>query len=160
MEQLVNGPKWTNGKFGQALSFDGVDDYVEVPHSSTLGFPAGTSFTLALWFKGTKVGGALLGKTYLSTQVLPWYLLWDDGFANKVAMYLRDDKYKVSSTKSAFTIGHCLKRKFDTSTIAALLSPTGNSTKEKETSPTIPQATATMAQFMAPNGSKANSAAL
>jgi hypothetical protein len=33
---LVNGPKWTNGKFGQALSFDGVDDYVEVPNSSLL----------------------------------------------------------------------------------------------------------------------------
>jgi len=28
---LVNGPTWTSGKFGSALSFDGVDDYVEIP---------------------------------------------------------------------------------------------------------------------------------
>ena len=30
----IYGATWTDGKFGKALSFDGVDDYVEVPHSS------------------------------------------------------------------------------------------------------------------------------
>ena len=28
---LVNGPEWVDGKFGKALSFDGVDDYVDLP---------------------------------------------------------------------------------------------------------------------------------
>lgn len=28
---LINGPIWTEGKFGKALSFDGVDDYVNLP---------------------------------------------------------------------------------------------------------------------------------
>lgn len=28
---LVNGPKWVAGQFGKALSFDGTDDYVNVP---------------------------------------------------------------------------------------------------------------------------------
>ena len=27
---LINGPSWTNGKVGKCLSFDGVDDYVDV----------------------------------------------------------------------------------------------------------------------------------
>jgi len=33
---LYNGPTWVNGKFKYALRFDGVDDYVEVPHSASL----------------------------------------------------------------------------------------------------------------------------
>jgi hypothetical protein len=28
---LMNDPKWVDGKFGKALSFDGVDDYVNLP---------------------------------------------------------------------------------------------------------------------------------
>ena len=27
---LTNGPTWTSGKIGGALSFDGVDDYVDL----------------------------------------------------------------------------------------------------------------------------------
>jgi hypothetical protein len=46
---LVNGPKWTNGKFGQALSFDGVDDYVEVPNSPSLN-PT-VAITIMAWIK-------------------------------------------------------------------------------------------------------------
>jgi hypothetical protein len=33
---LMNGPKWVDGKFGKALEFDGVDDYVSVPGSFSL----------------------------------------------------------------------------------------------------------------------------
>lgn len=29
--KIVNGPKWVEGRFGKALSFDGVDDYVNLP---------------------------------------------------------------------------------------------------------------------------------
>jgi len=45
---LVNGPTWTTGKVGGALSFDGVDDYVRVLDSPSL---KGAVFTKIIWFK-------------------------------------------------------------------------------------------------------------
>lgn len=87
----IHGAKWVDGKFGKALEFDGASNWVEVPHSDTVGFKAGVSFTITLYYKGGKVGGSLVGKNYEDTsQVLPWYLLWDDGAKNTVSLYLRD----------------------------------------------------------------------
>jgi len=52
--KLLNGPKWVDGMFGKALSFDGVDDHVEV--SSPTGLPAGANErTISLWFKWSAV---------------------------------------------------------------------------------------------------------
>ena len=45
--QIV-GANWTQGKFGKALSFDGVDDYVEVPDSAELR-PGTGEFSVFLW---------------------------------------------------------------------------------------------------------------
>ena len=87
----IHGAKWVDGKFGKALEFDGASNWVEVPHSNTVGFKAGVSFTITCYFKGTRVAGALVGKNYEDTsQVLPWYLLWNGGANNKVSLYLRD----------------------------------------------------------------------
>ena len=87
----IHGAKWVDGKFGKALEFDGAGSWVEVPHSNTVGFKAGVSFTITCYFKGTRVAGALVGKNYEDTsQVLPWYLLWNGGGDNKVTLYLRD----------------------------------------------------------------------
>ena len=45
------------GKIGQALKFDGVDDYVELPASSTL-IPNNQSFSVALWAKPTRLSAS------------------------------------------------------------------------------------------------------
>ena len=67
------GPKWVKGRFGKALEFDGTDDWVSVPHSKNLGFSAGKSFTITVHYKGSKVGGSLVGKNYEDkSQALPW----------------------------------------------------------------------------------------
>ena len=55
---LVNGPTWvaSQATYGQALSFDGVNDAVSVTNPGTLNF--GTSnFTIELWVKRNLLGG-------------------------------------------------------------------------------------------------------
>jgi prepilin-type N-terminal cleavage/methylation domain-containing protein len=42
-------PQWTTGKVGGALNFDGNNDYISIPDSSSL--KLATSVTIALWFK-------------------------------------------------------------------------------------------------------------
>ena len=45
----VHGAECTSGRFNNALSFDGVDDYVEVPDDSSLRFMQSSSFTISAW---------------------------------------------------------------------------------------------------------------
>ena len=46
---LVNGPTWVDGKFGRALSFDGVDDYVDCGNDDSLNIT--DAITIAAWAK-------------------------------------------------------------------------------------------------------------
>jgi hypothetical protein len=43
---LMNGPTWTSGKIGNALSFDGTDDYVEIPGTALNIY---NSITVSAW---------------------------------------------------------------------------------------------------------------
>ncbi|MBC8472894.1 MAG: LamG domain-containing protein [Planctomycetes bacterium] len=51
--ELMNGPKWVKGKFGMALEFDGVDDYVEVQKSI---LDAENSASICGWAKTSESG--------------------------------------------------------------------------------------------------------
>jgi len=51
---LKTGPVYVDGKFGRALKFDGVDDYVQIPDDESLHFPEG--FTITAWIN-VNVGG-------------------------------------------------------------------------------------------------------
>jgi hypothetical protein len=51
--KIVGDPQIAEGKFGKGLEFDGVDDYVEVPHSEDLDLD---TFTLAAWVKMGSTG--------------------------------------------------------------------------------------------------------
>jgi len=44
---LVNNPAWVDGKFGKALHFDGVNDYVAFP--TLHDFPSKTALTVSAW---------------------------------------------------------------------------------------------------------------
>jgi hypothetical protein len=54
--RLCNGPVWVPGRLGPALQFDGIDDYVEVPHSAGL-VPSGQEVTVAAWINAERYGG-------------------------------------------------------------------------------------------------------
>lgn len=49
---LLGGVTFTTGQLGQAFSFDGVDDYVRVPHNANLD-PGTGSFSIDAWIKTT-----------------------------------------------------------------------------------------------------------
>lgn len=100
--KIIGGAKWVDGQFGKALEFNGTDAWVEVQHSDTVGFKKGTSFSITLHYNGSAVGSSLVGKGYEDTsQVKPWYLLWNGGNDDKVSFYLRtsaDQNSRIDST--------------------------------------------------------------
>ncbi|MGK9476082.1 LamG-like jellyroll fold domain-containing protein [Melioribacter sp. OK-6-Me] len=49
---LINENSWTEGINNKALLFDGVDDYVEIPHHGSIDF-SNESFSISCWFKIT-----------------------------------------------------------------------------------------------------------
>ena len=58
--KLMNGPRCVQGKFGQALKLDGVDDYVDAGTDPSLSFPS-ESFTVSAWIKTSKSGASYNG---------------------------------------------------------------------------------------------------
>jgi len=72
---IYGGANWTDGKFGKALSFDGVNDYVKVPNSPSIrDYPNG--FTWEIWFKQntTQTNAGVVAQVDE-----PWFDLWIDG---------------------------------------------------------------------------------
>ncbi len=60
---LTNGPTWTTGYLGLAISFDGTNDYISVPHSSTLALTG--DMTITAWVNPTDRSNyfGIIGKT-------------------------------------------------------------------------------------------------
>ena len=56
---VKNGAKSAIGKVGQAMEFDGSDDYVDVPDADNLDV---TSVTLSAWVKSDTAGGYIIAK--------------------------------------------------------------------------------------------------
>ncbi len=68
LELFLSEPVLVDGKFGKALSFDGIDDYVLVSNHSSLN-PSG-SMTIEAWFKTTDAnGGMIVNKDGISSGV-------------------------------------------------------------------------------------------
>jgi hypothetical protein len=48
----IEGPVWSAGRLDGALSFDGTDDYVSMPHSTSLNIEGASPFSIDLWVRG------------------------------------------------------------------------------------------------------------
>ena len=53
-DATISGASWIDGKFGKALSFDGVDDYVSIADSSSLDLTS--EGTVTFWFMPKELG--------------------------------------------------------------------------------------------------------
>ncbi|MCD6521935.1 LamG domain-containing protein [Candidatus Calescamantes bacterium] len=65
---VIHGARWVKGKFGSALYFDGIDDYVDCGNDQSLNSPE-KEITISLWFKPSityddAFKGELLCKNY------------------------------------------------------------------------------------------------
>ncbi|MEW6602545.1 MAG: LamG-like jellyroll fold domain-containing protein, partial [Nitrospirota bacterium] len=58
---LNNGPLWVPGREGSALSFDGLDDYVQINDSNSLDLTGG-AFTISAWIYPETFGENLNGR--------------------------------------------------------------------------------------------------
>jgi hypothetical protein len=57
---LINGPTWVSGKSGTALSFDGADDYVEIPETQSLNLSS--ALTVSAWINNQASTDSGLGQ--------------------------------------------------------------------------------------------------
>jgi len=56
--ELMNNPKWVEGKFGKALKFDGADDYVEISLPGVFNDIPNNDFTILFWTNVQDISGS------------------------------------------------------------------------------------------------------
>jgi len=81
---LKNGPQWTTGKFSSALSFDGVDDYVDCGSNSSL--DATNAVTIEAWVKTSKAGWNTIALKFGGTPMNGYWLGTNSG--GKLYMFI------------------------------------------------------------------------
>lgn len=74
----VNGATWTSGKIGNALNFDGTNDYVNVAHSSDFAYIATGSFSIAAWVYIPSLPGKWSGIVTKGRDTDVGYGMWID----------------------------------------------------------------------------------
>ncbi|MBX2991762.1 MAG: T9SS type A sorting domain-containing protein [Bacteroidetes bacterium] len=96
------GTTVTNGRFGNARSFNGTSDFVHVnnPSNGSLGFGANKSFTIDVWFKTTTQLGWLIRKGLSPTA--GYGLVIKDGYlqgelGNREDSFFPDTLVKIRS---------------------------------------------------------------
>ena len=100
---LHGNPVWSLGKYGNALTFDGVDDYLSTSVQQT----TPNVFTLSLWFRTTSsTGGKLIGFGEAKTGTSGSYdrhLYMDN--AGKIYFGCYNGNVQTISTAGAFNNG-------------------------------------------------------
>jgi thermitase len=113
---LVNGPAWITGQIGGALSFDGLDDYVQIPDNSSLRVSA--TFAFVFWMfvdEGETPTGAIISKDG-SVNAFGAYMVYVN--SNKYVTYKSNRRLPtVSSPENSISLGawHHIAFTFDDS---------------------------------------------
>ncbi|MFH1726581.1 MAG: LamG-like jellyroll fold domain-containing protein [Elusimicrobiota bacterium] len=95
---LIDGPGWTSGQVGGALSFDGADDYVDVGDDASLHIldDVNREFTVAAWVQYSAIadqdiiaGTSAVGHDQWSFT--SWYLGWWTGKSGRITFHIFRD---------------------------------------------------------------------
>jgi len=72
----MNGSEWVGGKYGNALDFDGTEDYVQIPSDSVIerGDAATYALSASFWFKSALVVPPTSPTTLLGTGDGGWFI--------------------------------------------------------------------------------------
>ena len=104
---LMNGCSFTTGKVGNAFSFDGVNDYVDLGDVMDIGLG---SWSYAFWFKVTTTTGQIIFSKSVASGIVGRF--WSTLTSNKLDFNLMSDGYGTITITSATTIStnvwyHC-----------------------------------------------------
>ena len=94
---LVNGATTGSGIVGAAFQFDGVNDYVDIPHSPSLFFDNQQAFTLEGWFKPESEA-----PSYFILKNGAYGLRWE-GTQSRLRFYNGTDHF---SNRQTWELGH------------------------------------------------------
>ena len=88
----ANDPTWTTGKFGQALQFDGLNDYVEIADAPGIDI-SGPEFSASLWVKPDRGPGTedmfFMKGDRQGIGNVNYYLSWKDHRQNDLGLQER-----------------------------------------------------------------------
>ena len=79
----------TEGAIGQALDFDGVDDYVDVGDKASLDFGTSIDFTIGAWIKLSATGSIKIIVDKYSSGISPGYMFRVES-SNVIGAFIRD----------------------------------------------------------------------
>jgi hypothetical protein len=103
---LYNDPDWVDGKFGKALNFDGIDDYVII--GDVFGFEGNATFSVVFWVFDRGFDGKwarLVSKEKIATPRQGWLVVraasenkyklerWRDGVGDAVSIYYTPNQW-------------------------------------------------------------------
>jgi len=96
---FINGacPDWILGKYGEALQFDGIGDYVVVPHDETLRIDD-KNFTIEAWIKTSSTSSPMaIADVYTQRPDMDvgWIFSLDEG---KIKLYIGQDSPRYSAS--------------------------------------------------------------
>lgn len=130
----INGATWSEG----GLSFDGVDDYVEVPHSSSLNI-SGSEITLEAWIKTNTLPSAAGERWQILGKADAYALQIADGGGGKARVWLGPLTTYVQTDSPEISTGlwYHLVGVYDSSSVKIYI----NGVLKKEVSKTGNQAT-------------------
>lgn len=111
---LTNGPTWTDGRFGKAVSFDGTDDYVNIASMSGL---SSSAITVSAWVKisAHKNWNNVVGHEWVASNGS--WLLFSDSSGNAYFGIYDTSQHTAASSSFSAGVWHHLIGTYDGSVI-------------------------------------------